>query len=59
MTVTFTLYEFLNAEVAKARYGDNNVTVTPATVSTGEQMSIVQTSDVAGFNTWMIARLTG
>lgn len=54
LTVTFTLYEFLNSEVAKARYGDNNVTVTAATVSTGEKMSIVQTSDVAGFNTWMI-----
>lgn len=54
LTVTFTLYEFLNKEVAKARYGDNNVTVTPAGVSAGEKMSIVQTSDVAGFNTWMI-----
>jgi hypothetical protein len=54
LTVTFTLYEFLNAEVAKARYGDNNVTVTPADETTGEQMSIVQTSDAAGFNTWLI-----
>jgi hypothetical protein len=54
LTVTFTLYEFLNKEVAKARYGDNNVTVTNATASAGEKMSIVQTSDVAGFNTWMI-----
>lgn len=54
LTVTFTLYEFLNKEVAKARYGDNNVTVTAATASTGEKLSIIQTSDVAGFNTWMI-----
>lgn len=54
LTVTFTLYEFLNSEVAKARYGDNNVTVTAADATHGERMSIVQTSDVAGFNTWLI-----
>jgi hypothetical protein len=54
LTVTFTLYEFLNKEVAKARYGENNVTVTAATASAGEKLSIVQTSDVAGMNTWMI-----
>jgi hypothetical protein len=54
LTITFTLYEFLNEEVAKARYGDNNVTVTAATVSAGEKLVIQQTSDVAGFNTWLI-----
>lgn len=54
LTVTFTLYEFLNKEVAKARYGDNNVTVTAAGPAVGEKMSIIQTSDAAGFNTWMI-----
>lgn len=54
LTVTFTLYEFLNPEVAKARYGDANVTVTPADATHGERLTIQQTSDVAGFNTWLI-----
>lgn len=51
LTLTFTLYEALNSEVAKARYGDTNVTVTAASPTAGEKLSIIQTSDVAGFNT--------
>ena len=46
LNITFTLYEFLNAEVAKVAYGTNNVTVTDADATHGTRMSILQTSDV-------------
>ena len=39
LTEVFTLYEFLLPEVAKAAYGDDNVTVTAATASAGTKMS--------------------
>lgn len=52
LRITFTLYEFLNAEVAKAAYGANNVTVTPATTTEGERLSILQTSDVFDNYRW-------
>lgn len=53
LTVKFQLYEFLNPEVAKASYGDNNVTVTPATTVAGSRLSILQTSDVFNMKTWL------
>lgn len=46
LTVSYTLYEFLRPDVAKLAYGDENVTVTAATVSTGTKMSIIQTSEI-------------
>jgi hypothetical protein len=54
LTEVFTLYEFLNPEVARAAYGDSNVTVTPATASAGTKMSILVTSDVFDHKTWLI-----
>ena len=51
---TFTLYEFLNPEVAKAAYRDQNVTVTAATVSSGTKMSILETNDQHDMHTWCI-----
>jgi hypothetical protein len=54
LTEMFTLYEFLNPDVAKAAYGDENVTVTAATTTAGSKMSIVMTSDVFDMYTWCI-----
>jgi len=54
LTEMFTLYEYLNPEVAKASYGDDNVTVTAATTTAGTKMSILMTSDVFDFKTWLI-----
>ena len=54
LTETFTLYEYLNPEVAMAAYGDENVDVTAATATTGTKMSIVMTSDVFNMYTWLI-----
>ena len=51
---TFTLYEFLNPEVAKAAYRDQNVTVTAATVSSGTKMSILETNDQHDMHTWVV-----
>ncbi|OBJ52431.1 hypothetical protein [Mycobacterium asiaticum] len=44
-TATFTLLEFLNPEVAKLVYKASNVTVSAATSSHGDQLSIKVTSD--------------
>jgi len=54
LTEVFTLYEFLNPEVAKAAYGDDNVTVTAATSTTGTMMSINVTSDIFDHKTWLL-----
>lgn len=52
LRIVFTLYEFLNSEVAKAAYGTNNVTVTAADETHGERLSILQTSDVYDNYRW-------
>jgi hypothetical protein len=54
LTQMFTLYEYLNPEVAKTSYGDDNVTVTAATTTAGTKMSIAITSDVFEMHTWLI-----
>lgn len=54
LTVTFTLYEYLNPEVAKIRYNSTNVTATAATATTGALMTIVQTAQVGDMTTWLI-----
>lgn len=49
----FKLAEFLNDIAQKAIYGDTNVTVTAATVSTGKKMHIVGTSTPAPHRSWV------
>jgi len=52
-TVTVTLVESLNPNVVKTQYGDQNVTVTPATVSTGQKIAIVDTGFESGPGVWV------
>lgn len=45
-TWTCTLIEYRNAEVQKAVFGDTNVTVTAATVSTGTLLAVKHNGDI-------------
>lgn len=54
LTEKFTLYEYLSPAVAKAAYGDDNVTVTDATTTAGTKMSILMNSNVFEFSTWLV-----
>lgn len=45
-TWVFTLIEYRNAEVQKTVFGDDNVTVTAATASTGTKLAIKHNGDV-------------
>ncbi|OBK92375.1 hypothetical protein A5646_03480 [Mycobacterium sp. 1245499.0] len=53
-TATFTLLEFLNADVAKFAYGQANVTATAATSTHGNQLSIGVTSDTLDMQTLLV-----
>jgi hypothetical protein len=53
-TKTFTLWEFLNPDVAKVAYKEQNVTVTPATPTEGARLSILQTADVFDMQSWVV-----
>jgi hypothetical protein len=50
----FTLYEFLNADAAKAAYGTSNVTATAADSTHGNRLSISVTSDALDTSAWII-----
>lgn len=52
LNIVFTLYEFLNPEVAKTAYGSNNVTLTAADETHGTRLSILQTSDILEDSVW-------
>lgn len=54
LSITFTLMEFLNPEVAKVNYRTANVTATAATTTTGARLAIVQTSDVLDMRSWLL-----
>ena len=54
LSATFTLYEFLNADVAKTVYGAANVTATAATTTAGSRLSIMQTADQLADHTWLL-----
>lgn len=53
-TMQFTLYEFLNADAAKAAYGSGNVTATAATSTKGNLLSISVTSDALDTSAWIV-----
>lgn len=54
LSVTFTLMEFLNPEVAKVVYRTANVTATAGSSSHGAQLAVVQTSDVLDMKSWLL-----
>lgn len=49
----FVLLESINADVLKAIYGENNVTVTPANASHGTQIKVRKTSKKLPHQTWV------
>lgn len=49
----FVLLESINADVLKAIYGENNVTVTPATALHGTQIKVRKTSKKLPHQTWV------
>lgn len=53
-TMQFTLYEFLNADAAKAAYGSGNVTATAATSTKGNLLAISVTSDALDTSAWIV-----
>lgn len=53
-TMQFTLYEYLNADAAKAAYGSGNVTATTADSTHGNRLSISVTSDALDTSSWII-----
>lgn len=58
-TAKFGFAEYLNPVAAKAIYGDSNVTVTPATSSAGNKMSVKGTSAQSPHRSWIIEMLSG
>ncbi|MGH3956476.1 MAG: hypothetical protein ACRDTI_20820 [Mycobacterium sp.] len=54
LTLGFTMLEFLNVNVAKLAYGDQNVTATAASATHGNQLSIFHTSDKLGMRSWLL-----
>lgn len=52
-TFSFTFIEVLNADVLKAVHGDDNVTTTPATASTGTLQSVKVTGEQLDHDVWI------
>lgn len=52
VTMTFTLIESYNADVAKTIWGEESVTVTPATVSSGTRISVAYTGEDLPDSAW-------
>lgn len=53
-TFTFVLLESLNADVLKAIYGEDNVTVTPANNEHGKQITVKKNAKKLPHMTWVI-----
>lgn len=58
-TWSFTLIEYRNPEVQKAVFGDSNVTVTAATVSTGTKITVKHNGDILPNGCWVFEMLEG
>jgi hypothetical protein len=59
VTLAFQFLEYLNPDAARAVYGARNVTVTPATATTGEQMRVNVTADDAPHLSWVFDMADG
>lgn len=58
-TITFTFLESLNADVLRAVFGDDNVTVTPATETTGTQVIVDKNKATLPHASWVIDTIDG
>jgi len=58
-TITFTFLESLNAEVLKAVFGEDNVTVTPATDTEGTQVTVDKNKNTLPHASWVIDTIDG
>jgi hypothetical protein len=54
ITLKFKLLQFVNADVAKAAHGTDNVTVTPATSTTGTGITSKLNAQLLDFGSWVI-----
>lgn len=59
LTYKLTLLESLNSEVLKAVYGESNVTVTAATASTGEKVTVRKNAQTLPHKTWSFDVIDG
>lgn len=58
-TITFTFLESLNADVLKAVFGPDNVTVTPATTTAGTQVIVDKNKATLPHASWVIDTIDG
>lgn len=58
-TVSFTFLESVNADVLKAVFGEDNVTVTPAAGANGEQVKVSKNKATLPRKSWVIDTLDG
>lgn len=59
VTVTFKFLESLNADVLKSIFGEDNVTVTPATASDGAKIVVKKNKKVLPHKSWCIDTIDG
>lgn len=59
ITMSFTLIESSNAEVAKTIWGETAVTVTPATASTGTKIAVAYSGEDVPNSAWMFDMADG
>lgn len=59
ITVTFTFLESLNADVLKSIFGEENVTITPATSSEGAKIVVKKNKKVLPHKSWCVDTIDG
>lgn len=53
LTLTFSFLQVMNADVNKAVFGNSNVTVTPATTTSGQELRVLMNSKLLDMGSWI------